>query len=120
MYKNLYYSSNNEKWHYIDLDVYAEEIRNSERSKALKRRRANLDKIWQKKHYNKKRINCLIIQKIIGIILTVVTMLICNSSLLYDQTTGCSDIMFAVILLPISLYLILTNKCLFDIKMKMS
>ena len=96
----------NKKWYYIDLKEFEMKIRQDERERQRERSRRIREKrmeILREKLY-------LLRQKIIGIIVIVITILLCRSDLFYEPKIGGNDCTFALITIPLGLLLIFSKE----------
>ena len=104
---NDYY---NQEYLNFDLNKYEKEIRQDERNKMKSRYRAMQRR---KKIQRKEVINELIyylIQKTIGVLLIVGTILICNSPLSYVEEVGGNDWTISLLFIPIGIGFLFTKE----------
>ena len=61
-----------------------------------------------------KRMYLNILQRILGAIIIVATIIVCNSAIMYEPEIGSQDWTLAFIIIPIGLYMICSRKNLFS------
>ena len=98
------------QWYYMNLKDFEMQIRSDERDRIYKRHervkkqiREKAIKIWNERLY-------LLRQKIIGVLIIIITILLCRSNFFYEPTIQANDCTFALLTLPIGLVLLLSRK----------
>lgn len=92
-----------------DVYDYSFEFILDEHKKAVNKRNSIV--VYRKEEVRKKRERLYFLkQKVVGLFLIIITILLCNSNLMYDITTGKNDWTIALITIPIGLILLFSKE----------
>lgn len=106
MDNTLTYHKDNTNWHYIDLEDFEYQIRQEMTSDAVGCRRRERQRKAAERDKKIARAKYFTIQKLIGLIMVVGTIIV---GIMFKGT----DMTFSIITIPIGLYLLFSkNKCL--------
>ncbi len=106
---NVLRKRNNYYWHYIDLEEYADSIRKEERER-IKKKNMRKEEIKKRK---KTTLYYWILQRTLGVLLIVASVLIALSGFFYDPITDINDCTGLIVFVFIGFGLIFSNEIVF-------